>query len=56
MLEINEKEKLTNITGGSSISGTLIKSFVSGINIILEIGRSIGSSIRRIEKDKLCEF
>lgn len=56
MLEINDKEKLISISGGSSISGTLIKSLVSGVNAILEIGRSIGSSIRRLESDNLCEI
>ena len=54
MREINEKE-CENIEGGLSISGTLINSFTAGIKILLELGRSLGSSIRRFNDGKYCK-
>lgn len=49
-----EKEELLNIVGGISITGTLINSICRGINSILEVGRSLGSAIRRIGGGKMC--
>lgn len=49
------KEELREIDGGTSLSGTLINAFTSGMKTILEIGRSFGTSIRRLTSDKLCE-
>ncbi len=54
MLTIYDKEELKEINGGS-ISGTLISAFTSGIKTIFDIGRSLGTSIRRIVSNKLCE-
>ena len=52
-IEINE---YMMIDGGLSISGTLINSFSTGIKIILEVGRSLGSAIRRGTSNKLCKI
>ena len=49
------KDDLKNIDGGTSISGTLINAFTSGMKTILDIGRSFGSAIRRLKEDKLCK-
>lgn len=47
------KQELLSITGGA-ISGTLINAFVRGINSILELGRSLGTAIRRIQLGNFC--
>lgn len=53
---ILKKEELLLIQGGFSISGTLINSLVRGINVFLDLGRSVGTAIRRIGGNKLCPF
>jgi hypothetical protein len=53
-LNILKRDELLQIIGGVSISGTLINSFVRGINAILEVGRSLGSAIRRIVDKNIC--
>lgn len=53
MKEVN-KEELLKIDGGLNISGTLINSFTNIIKVLLDVGRSIGTSIRRINDDELC--
>ncbi len=52
MKELNRKE-LLNIEGGA-ISGTLISSITRGINTILDLGRSLGSAIRRLGSNNVC--
>ena len=51
-MELNKKE-LNDIIGGS-ISGSIISSIVRGGILILELGRSFGSAIRRLLKKKYC--
>lgn len=53
-MNILKRDELLQIIGGVSISGTLINSFVRGINAILEVGRSLGSAIRRIVDKNIC--
>ncbi len=49
-----ENQDLMQIVGGVSISGTLINSFSTILKTITAIGRSFGSSIRRIASDHIC--
>lgn len=49
------KEELLNIYGGA-ISGTLINALVRAINAVLEVGRSLGSAVRRISSGSSCSF
>lgn len=49
-----KKEELLQIYGGINISGTLINSLVRGINAVLDLGRSIGTALRRIGGNKIC--
>ena len=51
-MEIKNKELLTIIGGG--ISGTLLNSIVRGINSLLDLGRSLGSAIRRLGTNNIC--
>ena len=52
-MELN-KTQLLSIVGGFSISGTLINTFVRGINSVLDLGRSIGTAIRRVQSKNIC--
>ncbi len=45
---------LITINGGTTISGTLINSIAKLIGMFLEIGRTIGSSIRRAVNHNKC--
>lgn len=49
------KEELKQIHGGD-ISGSLVSSMVRGITILLELGRSLGSSIRRVIDGNICFY
>ncbi len=52
MRELN-KEELLEISGGA-ISGAIITALIKGINTILELGRSLGTAIRRIHTGNFC--
>lgn len=52
MKKLNNEQLL--IIMGGSISGTLINSFVRGINVFLDLGRSLGNAIRRIVYHQIC--
>lgn len=50
-----KKEELLNIEGGNiGVNGTLISSLTRGINTLLELGRSLGSAIRRVQEGNMC--
>lgn len=49
------KEKLLETKGGS-ISGNLVSAFTKAMQGILELGRSLGSAIRRIWDKKYCSY
>ena len=51
MKELNKYE-LNNISGG--ITGTVFNSIVRAFTLVLELGRTLGSSIRRIISGKYC--
>lgn len=50
-----KKQELIEIYGGG-ITGTLINSFIRGINVILDLGRNLGTSIRRLGSKKICKI
>lgn len=49
-----DRQQLILITGGFSLTGTIINAFVTAGKFIFETGRSLGSAIRRINGNKLC--
>ena len=51
---MSEKEELLQIVGGINITGTLINALYKGINTIMDIGRSLGSAIRRAIGGMMC--
>lgn len=53
MKELNSLE-LYNIEGGLNITGTLISSLTRGVNALLDLGRSLGTAIRRIGSNNIC--
>lgn len=52
MKQLN-KQELLQISGGA-ISGSLINAFIRGISTILDLGRSLGTAIRRIQTGQFC--
>jgi hypothetical protein len=48
--------ELKEIDGGFSLTGTIVEAFTKGLETILDIGRSFGSSLRRLNEGKLCEI
>ncbi len=55
MIEIIKHDELMNINGGSvNFSGAILGSLVKGFNSFLDIGRSLGTSIRRLFSGSLC--
>ena len=51
-----KKENLLKIEGGINISGNLISAFTKAINSILDVGRSLGTAIRRINSGQICSI
>lgn len=49
------REELSEIDGGFSITGSLISAFTSALKTVYDFGKSLGSAFRRIKEDKLCE-
>ncbi len=48
----NEEQK--EIVGGINISGTLISALSKAINSLMDVGRSLGTSIRMIKYKMIC--
>ena len=49
------KEEMLNISGGG-ISASFINALARGINTLLDLGRSLGTSIRRSISGKVCSI
>lgn len=49
-------EELKKIQGGINWSASLISSIARGINSIMDLGRSLGSAIRRIQYGQMCSL
>lgn len=52
-MEKLEKDQLLKITGGG-ISATLLNALARSIDVFLEVGRTIGSAVRRIISGSKC--
>ena len=51
---LNNRE-LKSINGGA-ITSTLINAIVKGFSLIIELGKSLGSTIRRVTSGKTCDI
>ena len=49
-----EKEELLTIFGGVSLTSSLISSVYRAASTVFEIGKALGSSIRRMINGSLC--
>ena len=54
MRELKVKETKSMYAGG--ISGTLVGYILKGFNFFTDLGRYLGSSIRRIYDNNLCDY
>lgn len=54
MQELNNNE-LKCITGGA-ISGTLLNSIVKAFGMVIDLGRALGTALRRIGENKTCKL
>ena len=52
-MKLNDKE-LKMIIAGKGVSAAIVSAVMSGINSFLDIGRYLGSSIRRITTKNYC--
>lgn len=48
--------ELIQVIGGVNLSGTLLNYLVKGIGTIVDIGRSFGTSIRRLWEGNICSL
>jgi hypothetical protein len=57
MINIDKEKELVEITGGGiNVSGAILNAFKGCANTIMDIGRSLGSAIRRIAFGSLCSL
>ncbi len=54
MKKINDKDLLLIVGGSTTLSGTILNQLNKLISILVDSGKSLGSSIRRISEDKIC--
>ena len=54
MKELN-KNQLLEVTGGT-ISATLLNAIIRGADLFLEVGRSLGTAIKRFFSKKVCKI
>lgn len=55
-MKLLQTQSLEEIRGGISITGTFINALVRGIDVILDLGRSLGSAFRRSKDNRLCSY
>ena len=51
---ILKNDEMTKVTGGSIISASLLNAINKTVQIIFELGQSLGSSIRRLVIGEKC--
>jgi len=52
---ILSNKDLCKITGGS-IAASLVSEFIKGVSVIIDIGKMLGSAIKRITSNRQCDF
>jgi len=55
-MKINEMELRSVVGGNVSITSAFISSVSKAIESILDLGRSLGSAVRRITSRNICPF
>ena len=54
MIKLNEKQMKKIKAEG--INGTILNAILRGANIFIDVGRNMGSSVRRFVSKNLCRF
>lgn len=54
-MKLKEQELLA-IKGGAGISASMLNAIVRGIDVIIDVGRSLGSAIRRMKDGNVCKY
>ena len=54
LLVVMSKEELLNIQGGATFSATVVNVLIRGVNFTLELGRTLGTIIRRKLDNRMC--
>ena len=55
MRELNNKE-LMSVDGGASITATFLNAIARTVSTLMDVGRSLGSAIRRTISGNVCTF
>jgi len=55
MVELNNQE-LMNIEGGAGLTATFLNAISRTISTLMEVGRNLGSAIRRTISGNICTF
>lgn len=53
-MKLSKNEQLS-IYGGS-VSSTMVNAIVKGISLLIDLGRSLGSTIRRASENNFCSY
>lgn len=53
-MEKIQEEKLEQLYGGTTITGTLVNALTDIIKILYEAGHAVGSSARRLKEGNIC--
>lgn len=56
MNKICNVDELMAMVGGFSVTGTIVNAFLSSAKFIYSLGQSLGSSIRRIGSNNVCQI
>lgn len=54
-MELNSKE-LYSIVGGATLTAAFLNAIARGLGTILELGRSVGTAVRRIGNGSICSL
>lgn len=55
-MKVLKEEELKDIDGGLSITGTLLNSVSTIMKTISDLGRMVGSAVRRLTSNNLCKL
>lgn len=54
MKELSKKEELSLYAGGG-ITASFINAIAKGVSLVVDLGRYLGSSLRRLFSNNICE-
>ena len=54
-MKLNDKQ-LMKVNGGGWLTGTVINALIKGVGTIFDLGKTLGSAIRRISAKNVCSL